>query len=493
MFYLLSILFIAAILRLYNLTAMSLWHDEAFSALLVKYNFGEMMYRIALDVHPPFYYLVLRSWDFFLGNSLFSLRMFSLIFSLLTLLGVYLLIKEFFKDERLALFASLLVAVNPFQIQYAQEARMYTLGTFLIVFSSYFLLKAIRPTGENKKVWFYWILYILSASAAIYTHYYVFFSIFAQVLFVFFIVLKESKFNPVNFIKNKNFKFGLAAYFFIALSYLPWLKTFLKQTGQVQESYWIPQMDIWSIPNTFWKMTTGLSIDSSKFKYILIGLMIAVLLAVVFFLKEKKQPAKWLIFLSLAVPFLAASVFSLKTSVYLDRYFIFVSAFYLIFIAGGILLIKNRFVRKSIALFLILGSLSAFACNWNYLDAKNKSGMAGTAGYLNQEVKPGDKIFVGSSFIYFTFRYYNKTPAQPKLYAPGELSHFSGTALLSEEDIIKDFSQEVEKEETVWLLNTTGFGNWQPEVPSNWQKIEEKGFQDIYDYRGWIVVSKYRI
>ena len=532
MFYLLFVLIIATILRLYNLTAISLWHDEAFSALLIKYNLSEMMYRIALDVHPPFYYLVLRCWDLFFGNSLFSIRMFSVLFGVLIVLGVYLLVKEIFKNNRLALFASLLVAVNPFQIQYASEARMYTLGTFLIIFSSYFLLKAIgsiksskeqknppNPLYErgNKKVW--WLFYILFASAAIYTHYYIFFSIFAQALFVIFYCVLQTKTlchprflschsreggNPLLnrfrnkfgmtikvFLKNKIFHYSLIAYSLIALLYLPWLKTFLKQTGQVQENYWIPAMNFWSIPNTFWKMTFELPINFLKTEYVLAVLMIIISAVIIFVLKEKKQPAKWLIFFSLIVPFVIASIFSLKTSVYLDRYFIFVSAFYLIFIALGIFLIKNKFIKAIVAAAIILGCLHGFIYNWNSLDIKNKPGMAGTAAYLNQEAAPKDKIFVGSSFVYFTFRYYNQTLIHPKLYAPGELSHFSGTALLSDEDIIKNF-QEVKKEEIIWLINTTGFGNFQPKIPSDWIKLEEKSFQDAYDYRGWIIVSKYK-
>ena len=56
-FWLIVILLIGAILRYYHNTDISLWHDEAFSALLIKYNWSEMMYRIGLDVHPPAYYV----------------------------------------------------------------------------------------------------------------------------------------------------------------------------------------------------------------------------------------------------------------------------------------------------------------------------------------------------------------------------------------------------------------------------------------------------
>jgi hypothetical protein len=140
-----------------------------------------------------------------------------------------------------------------------------------------------------------------------------------------------------------------------------------------------------------------------------------------------------------------------------------------------------------------LGSLISFPVRWQRLEVEKKPGMAATANYLNQQVKPGEKIYVGSSFVYFTFKYYNHTGMQPKLYAPYSLPHFSGTALLSPQDLIQDFYQELERNDIVWMINTTGFGNYQPSPPDNWVKKEEKGFQDIYDYQGWIIAAKYQV
>ena len=48
--YLILILILATALRVYNLTDIALWHDEAFSALLPQYGFSEMIYRASLDV-----------------------------------------------------------------------------------------------------------------------------------------------------------------------------------------------------------------------------------------------------------------------------------------------------------------------------------------------------------------------------------------------------------------------------------------------------------
>lgn len=470
------------------LANMALWHDEAFSGLLPQYNLKEMIYRIGLDVHPPLYYLLLKGWVMILGNTLFTLRLFSVFFGVSTVIVLYLFLKEVFKNQKLALFSSILLALNSFFIQFVIEARMFTLGIFLVVLSSFFLLMALK----NKK-WSWWLLYSLSASAGLYTHYYIFFSIIAQALFIVFWLFKEEKFNLSNWLKNKNFQLGLTSYILVVISYLPWLKTFLSQMGQVQESYWIPPLNIWSVPATFLQLTTGNAIDTVRFGYLLIILMIGIIFALFFSLRKLVEPAKWLFFLMVLAPFLGATAFSFKTSIYLDRYFIFTLPFYLTLMAGAILGIQNKKLKNTLILIVILGSLISFPIRWSNLKVEKKPGMAGAANYLNQIARTGEKIYVGSSLVYFTFKYYNQTGIQPKLYVPGDLPHFSGTALLSSEDLIKDFNQKVKRGETAWLINTTGFGNYQPAVPGNWLKLREKGFQDVYDYRGWIIVTKYQV
>src|SRR3989344_8023719 len=160
-FKLISILVLGALLRFYHNTSVALWHDEAFSVLYIRdYSWAEMMHRIGLDVHPPLYYILLKFWSYIFGHSLISLRGLSIVLGVLTIWAGYLLARKITKSEKIALFASLLLAINPFQIQYALEARMYTLGTFLALFSSYLLLLAL----ESKKLK-YWIWYAIFGAA----------------------------------------------------------------------------------------------------------------------------------------------------------------------------------------------------------------------------------------------------------------------------------------------------------------------------------------
>lgn len=481
------VIFIVVAVEIFNLTTISLWHDESFSALLIKYDFGEMIARIKMDVHPPLYYILLREWSAFLGNSLFSIRLFSVFFSVLAIISLYFLVKELFENETLAVFSSVLFALSYFQIQYAMEARMYSLGTFLIIISSYFFSKALKT-----KKWNWWLLYAASISLAVYTHYFTILWILAQGIFFLYIVFKEEGLNIGKWFKNKNFQLGMAAYILAALSFTPWLGTFIKQSAQVQQSYWIPPISIWSIPNTFAKMTGGDVVDSANASYILIILVLIILFAVFLFSKKEQRKEKYFVLLSLFIPFLLTVILSVKRPLYVDRYFIFGFPFYLILLGETILLINNTKLKKLLMVLVLLGISITFPFRWYRVDAKNKPGMAAAAAYLNNQYKPGDKIFSGSSFVYFTFKYYNKTATNPLLFAPGYIPHYSGTALLSPSDIITDFNSEVRISDIVWMINTTGFGNYQPTVPDNWKKIDEKGFQDVYAL-GWIIISKYQV
>lgn len=109
----------------------SLWLDEAISANVVKnYSYNEIVTKFSpSDFHPPLYYLVLKSWTNIFGYSEISLRMPSIIFSLVTVLMVYLLAGS---------DAAWLTGLNPLFIYYSQEARMYSLVTMLLILAIYF-------------------------------------------------------------------------------------------------------------------------------------------------------------------------------------------------------------------------------------------------------------------------------------------------------------------------------------------------------------------
>jgi uncharacterized membrane protein len=142
----LLLLLLALGLRLVSLNQ-SLWLDEAISANVAKnYSYTDIVTKFSpSDFHPPLFYLTLKAWTSVFGFSEVSLRMPSVIFSLIT---VFLVFKFF------GIWPSILLAFNPLYLYYSQEARMYSLVT-LLVFCAFLAFK-------KRKLWLYFLFTFLS-------------------------------------------------------------------------------------------------------------------------------------------------------------------------------------------------------------------------------------------------------------------------------------------------------------------------------------------
>lgn len=142
----LLLLLLALGLRLISLNQ-SLWLDEAISANVAKnYSYSDIVTKFSpADFHPPLFYLTLKAWTSVFGFSEISLRLPSIIFSLIT---IYLVFRFF------GFWPSLLLAFNPLYLYYSQEARMYSLVT-LLVFSAFLAFK-------KQNIWLYFLFTFLS-------------------------------------------------------------------------------------------------------------------------------------------------------------------------------------------------------------------------------------------------------------------------------------------------------------------------------------------
>lgn len=514
------IILIGVALRYYHNLDISLWHDEAFSALYLKYGWAEMMHRIGLDVHPPLYYVALRFWYYLFGDSLLALRSFSIAFGAAIIPLAYALVKNAFHNRKAALIVALLTAINPFQLEYVTEVRMYTFGAFFALLAAYLLVKALASQRayfesagldtphlpetnklRNTMLWQY-LGFALSVSAIMYTHYYLFFTAAALGLYGLWYqwhTYKDSlkKYWPL-----------LLSYLVIGLLYTPWLKTFIFQFNQVSESFWIPKMTIWSVPTTIWQMLFALRIDIAK--PLDQALVISASAFSLFFLAsliyKTSEKGKWLLLLTILAPFSGAFIFAFlgklkgaDSSVFLVRYFLFASVFYTIALALWFAELKWKKVGYFLLVLYALTNLFSFFQHWGDLNVEKRRGMTATAEYLNKNVLTGEKIIVGSSFEFFNFKYYNQTPVTPMLFSGGNrdiknLPHFAGTAILTNEDLFPNFAEGTKKGEIVWLLWTNGFGGTKPEVPSNFKQLFEVGNEDVRPYPGtWIVITKYLV
>ena len=126
------ILFLGFLIRLLALSQ-SLWLDEGVTARVVReYGFLEIIPKFSLfDFHPPLYYFFMKFWTSLFGFSEVSLRMPSILFSLITAYALYIIASKQGK-EKYGLLASLFFLFNPLILYYSQEARMYMMAVMWV-------------------------------------------------------------------------------------------------------------------------------------------------------------------------------------------------------------------------------------------------------------------------------------------------------------------------------------------------------------------------
>lgn len=204
----LIILGIAIYLRMINIVSEQLWHDEGGTIDYVNSSWAYMFKSVTEEKNPILYYTILKLWISLFGDSIFSCRILSVIFSVLTVPILYLLGKEI-KDERLGLILIFLYAISPFSIWYANEVRMYSLLQLLFTIAFYFAVKLLKEPS-NTKLYFY---FSITAVCMIYTHY---------IAVVYLVVLGIGIFiynrNEESFYKNLSYSIAI-----IVCSYIPWI------------------------------------------------------------------------------------------------------------------------------------------------------------------------------------------------------------------------------------------------------------------------------
>lgn len=499
---LLLILVAAVSIRSFELTARSLWFDEAFSWRLIQFPWNEMIARDAADVHPPLYYVLLKSWSIVFGTSLLSLRGFSVAAGAGTLLALYLFTASAFRSRAAGVLAAALYAVAGYQIQFAWEARMYTLGTLLALLSSWVLIRAVRADKSSLK---WWLAYGLFAAAFGYVHYYALFTLAAQALFIAGHILWQTRFRLGEILQWRLPWYALLSAGVALVLWSPWIGTFIRQNQQVQQSYWIPPLNRWSVPDTLKHMYAPQknTPPRSGAKDLLLASLPLLLTASVtaFLLVDRRRrharayDGVLLAVLCAAVPFALSLALSLLTrSLYQERYFLYAHVFILAALAAAITRLPGRWLRVTTGAALLLLLFASYAAYWRELDLKQHPGAKAAARLVFSSREPSEPVLVSSSFIYFAILHYAQEEFNaadvPKLYSEtGALSHFSGGPIMKQADLAGP-SVLAQNPPVIWVVDTTGFGATPLQLPG-WRVVDSQTFPEVFGYQGEVNVKKY--
>jgi uncharacterized membrane protein len=246
---------------LFKIGFSDLWSDEIYTKSMLGGSLSDFFGKFKNDLHPPLYYLGLRLFTGLFGLNAISLRLFSVLGVLSTILLGYFAGQRVFGKQGALYFCLMLISI-PMLAAYSHQARMYTWAAFSVTgvfIYSYLFMK----TGKKRDL----VLLFVFTVLAMYTHYYSMAAAFVANMFVFFHLLLT---------KNKKWLPHLFSLLLAAIVFLPWLFMFIIQVKKVQHAFWAPEVSLnailscFKIPFTeqFW--TTNYSISLTILIYSLI-------------------------------------------------------------------------------------------------------------------------------------------------------------------------------------------------------------------------------
>lgn len=285
-----------------NGQAMSVDAVQKYQQLTPEKNLTDTIKSLALEdsQHPPLYYLIARLWVQWFGSSVTVTRSVAALLSLLAFPCIYWLCLELFESSLVGWVAIAFLAVSPFHVLYAQEAREYSLWSVTILFSSATLLRAMRLKTKLS-----WGMYAVSVTLGLYTFLFSGLVMIAHGVYV--IAIERFRFT------KKVIAYLLASVVGL-LAFTPWLVAVVTHLAKIKETtgwigYSIPVLSLmktWVVNLSYFFIDFDYDLrrpnDGSILKLIVKLLLPIILIFVgyaIYYLCRKTQKRSWLFVLIL--------------------------------------------------------------------------------------------------------------------------------------------------------------------------------------------------
>jgi 4-amino-4-deoxy-L-arabinose transferase-like glycosyltransferase len=407
------ILLLAFALRVYRLDAYALWWDESLSLYRSTRDLGTVLANTILiqnvlttDTIPQGYFLLLnllvRAW----GTSEFALRFFSVLANVATLPLLYALARRW-ANPTVAVLAMFLGALAPFYVWYAQEARPYALVLFWSTLAVYVLARAFSSRVQFSvssfqffvfkfqisRFTFLVAVYVLAASAALFTHYLALFLLPFHALAILILVWRTPT--------HRAWCLLPAVPSLALVLMLPQISASMAWNVGKGPVFVPLDVILRDLLNSF---TVGITLDWTT----AIWFDVVMLALFVFGILAWRSKSTLVLVAYLLVPILGVFAFSFFRPVYQNsRYLIAISpAFYLGVAMGIATLARYRRALGTLALgVFVLGAMLSLH-NW-FFDARyGKDDHRGWAESLRERARAGDFLILNSPHAEELYRYY---------------------------------------------------------------------------------------
>jgi len=445
---LLIILILGLFLRIYDLGNESIWLDEASSIADANSNLFKIVKNTAGDNHTPLYAVVLHFWINLFGDSEISTRFLSVLFGFFAIFMIYKVGSLIF-DKEVGILGALLVAVSTLHINYSQEVRMYSLMALLTLLSMYFFIQFL-----NKRSLIISIGYILSSILLIYSHYYGFFIIIAQNIYILTLFLFSKK------VHKLNFRIWLLLQLVLILLFTPWVLIFIKQALRVKSGQslgWIPVPSMHSLIESL-KLYSGSNILLCLFLILSSYSLVSYkkiregIDRKVFFksiegnklnIPLSNAEGIYLLLVWLLTPIILPFMISkLSTPIYWYKYTIGASLAFYLLVAVGIRNIDYKYIKLAVTSLVIIVSLASV---WRYYSVINKERWIEAANYIDMNAGHGDLLLFNAGYCQRPFDYYSKRTDLIKKSFPQKTRDV-------DDENIRELTPIVEGYDRVWVI-----------------------------------------
>lgn len=359
----LGLIGLAFALRLYRLDAPALRGDEAFSIMFSRHSLSEMlrMFTTLTEPHPPLSFVVLHGWRRAAGESEFAMRLTSVAAGVLIVPLIYVLGRLLW-DRQVGAVAAALVAVNPFYIWHAQEARMYALLVMFSIASTILFWQTWHRRG-----WHWPILYGLVTACSIYTHYYTFLLILFHGCYAAWTAMRvwrSSSGRRAVWASLARWSVGAAL---AGMLYLPWLVSSWTVLTAYQGSarsalpFWAP---VYRSLLAFGHGQTVSETVSLWFLPLWVGLLIGGLVAA----WRRERETTWFLVLYFAIPWGIVFIDSLQRPAFDERYFMVSSPPFYLLVALALLALYHWRRALAILAVVLIVSISGVSLYNHYHD-----------------------------------------------------------------------------------------------------------------------------
>lgn len=205
-------------------------HDVSRHTDLVELSsVANVWHDMRSDSHPPLFFVILHGWRRLFGDGDLVVRLPAALFSVLAILPVALILREYEKRWT-ALVAASVLAIAYAHIQMGQQARPYSLVSLLVGIGFWLLVVMERRwTKFDHRQRVLWLsAYALTTCFALLTHYFAGLALLGQAVFV---ALRCSRIQ----------RYWLAGcvVLAIAVTMIVWLPGFLAQSDFILQQNWV--------------------------------------------------------------------------------------------------------------------------------------------------------------------------------------------------------------------------------------------------------------